>query len=82
MNINQCLSLCLCLCCHTALLPAAEPSAPDPFAGAPYRLRHARTGRVSSWDRTGDNRDFISFQPGETKDCCPSMDRARSPIFT
>jgi hypothetical protein len=51
-----------------ALLPAAEPPGPDPFAGAVYRLKEARTGRVSSWDRTGDNRDFISFGPGETKE--------------
>jgi len=58
----------LCLCFLPVLLPAAESAAPDPFAGAPYRLRNARTGRVSSWDRTGDNRDFISFRPGETKE--------------
>jgi hypothetical protein len=38
--------------------PAAEPPAPDPFAGAPYRIRDARTGRISSWDRTGGNQDF------------------------
>ena len=60
--------LCLCLGCCTASLPAAESAPADPFAGAPYRLRHARSGRVSSWDRTGDNRDFISFRPGETKE--------------
>jgi len=55
-------------CASTALLLAAESGAPDPFAGEPYRLRPARTGRVSSWDRTGGNRDFISFGPGETKE--------------
>jgi hypothetical protein len=32
------------------LLPAAEPPGPDLFAGAVYRLKEARTGRVSSWD--------------------------------
>jgi len=26
-----------------------------------------KTARVSSWDRTGGNDDFISFKPGETK---------------
>ena len=49
-------------------LPAADPPVRDPFAGAIWRLEDARTGRVSSWDRTGDNRDFISFRPGETKE--------------
>jgi len=53
-----------------------------PFAGAPYRLCHARTGRVSSWDRTGDNRTSSRSNPARQRNCCPSMDRARSPIFT
>ena len=50
----------------TALAAGVAPE--DPFAGAAFRLRNARTGRVSSWDRTGGNRDFLSFQPGETKE--------------
>lgn len=55
--------------------PVAEPSAValplekrGPFHDAIFRLRRARTGRVSSWDRTGNNRDFVSFKPGETKE--------------
>jgi len=48
--------------------PAADPPARDPFAGAPYRIREARTGRISSWDRSGGNADFISLKPGETKE--------------
>jgi hypothetical protein len=47
---------------------AADPPAQDPFTGKAYRICDARTGRISSWDRTGGNRDFISFQPGETKE--------------
>jgi hypothetical protein len=66
--VTCCALLSSSLCGGTAVLTAAESGAPDPFAGVPYRLRHARTGRVSSWDRTGDNRDFISFRPGETKE--------------
>jgi hypothetical protein len=66
--IKRCARLCLYLGCCTAFLPAGGSEASDVFAGAPYRLRNARTGRVSSWDRTGDNRDFISFRPGETKE--------------
>jgi len=30
-------------------------------------IRPCKTARVSSWDRTGGNDDFISFKPGETK---------------
>ena len=40
----------------------------DPFAGAIFRTRDARTGRVSSWDKTGGNTDFLSFKAGETKE--------------
>jgi hypothetical protein len=47
---------------------AGEPAAQDPFTGAVYRMRDARSGRISSWDRTGGNKDFISFQPNETKE--------------
>lgn len=43
----------------------AEPPTADPFAGAVFRTRDADTGRISSWDRSGGNRDFISFKPGE-----------------
>jgi len=60
--------LLLSLPLFTPHAPAAELPSPDPFANAPYRLRNARTGRVSSWDRTGDNRDFISFRSGQTKE--------------
>jgi hypothetical protein len=67
-KLKGCAQLSLGLCCCTLLLPAAETGPADSFAGAPYRLRNAHTGRVSSWDRTGDNRDFISFRPGETKE--------------
>jgi hypothetical protein len=51
-----------------AAVRGAEPPISDPFAGAIFRTRDARTGRISSWDRTGGNRDFISFEPGETKE--------------
>jgi hypothetical protein len=47
---------------------ASDAPAGDPFAGAAYRIRDARSGRISSWDRTGGNRDFISFAAGETKE--------------
>ncbi len=30
------------------------------------RLRDVRTRRVSSWDRTGGNNDFLVIQPGQT----------------
>jgi hypothetical protein len=61
-------SLCsVFLCVLSACLAAAEQPAPDPFAGAVFRLKSARTGRVSSWDRTGDNRDCIAFKASETK---------------
>jgi len=66
--VRICTLLCLCLWSSPAGWAAAQTGSPDPFAGAPYRLRQARTGRVSSWDRTGGNRDFISFRPGETKE--------------
>jgi hypothetical protein len=47
---------------------AAEPPTGDPFAGAIFRTRDARTGRVSSWDKTGGNSDFLMFKAGETKE--------------
>ncbi len=46
----------------------ATVAAEGPFAGAFWRLGSARTGRVSSWDRTGGNRDSLSFRAGETKE--------------
>jgi len=52
-----------------ALCPlAGESQGMDPFEGAIYRTRNVRTGRISSWDHTGGNRDFLSIQPGETKE--------------
>lgn len=45
-----------------------DPAAPPSDPAAVYRTRDARTGRVSSWDRSGGNRDFISFAPGERKE--------------
>ena len=37
------------------------------FFGDPAQLRSGvRSYRVSSWDRTGRNRDFLSLQPGQT----------------
>jgi len=58
------------LSCWTppAVAQAAEPPGGDPFAGAVFRTREARTGRVSSWDQTGGNADFLSFKAGETKE--------------
>jgi len=35
---------------------------------AVFRVRDARTGRVSSWDKTGGNHDFVTLAPGETKE--------------
>jgi len=46
----------------------ALAASPAPFEGAVFRVRDARTGRISSWDRSGGNRDFLSFTPGETKE--------------
>jgi hypothetical protein len=60
--------LILCGGLVAAGLGAAAPGGEDSFAGAVFRLKDARTGRVSSWDKTGGNRDWISFKPGETKE--------------
>jgi hypothetical protein len=30
-------------------------------------IKHARTGRVSSWDQTGRNADSWQIQPGEAR---------------
>ena len=60
--------LCVFLLGRPDEAQAADPPAEDPFAGAIFRTRDARTGRVSSWDKTGGNRDFISFKAGETKE--------------
>jgi Protein of unknown function (DUF2961) len=30
------------------------------------QLRHTKSGRASSWDRTGGNRDFVVIDPGST----------------
>jgi len=38
---------------------------PPPFVER-MRLRDARTARVSSWDRTGGNQDWITIKPGQT----------------
>lgn len=39
------------------------------FKGSPLgelaRMRTVTTGRVSSWDRSGGNMDFLVVQPGE-----------------
>ena len=51
-----------------AMRPASAVEPEGPAQEAVYRVRDARTGRVSSWDRSGDNRDFISFAAGETKE--------------
>ena len=58
----------LCLIVDCVVVVGAEPPTGDPFPGAVFRTRDARTGRISSWDRSGGNRDFISFEPGETKE--------------
>lgn len=60
--------LALLLVADFRLAQAAEPPAQDPFAGAVFRTRDARTGRISSCDKTGGNTDFISFKAGETKE--------------
>jgi hypothetical protein len=67
-RIRMARTITLCLFFFAAGLPATEPPVEDPFAGAIYRVRSARTGRISSWDRTGGNLDFLSFKPGETKE--------------
>jgi hypothetical protein len=40
------------------------------FKGSPLgelpRIRNVRTRRVSSWDQTGGNDDYLTIQPGET----------------
>ena len=66
--LGKILLVVLGACFFAVAPPAAEPSPPDPFAGAIFRLKEARSGRVSSWDKSGDNRDFVSFKPGETKE--------------
>jgi hypothetical protein len=48
--------------CQTTQLAAQNP-----FAGAVFRTKEAKTGRVSSWDTTGGNIDYIEIKPGETR---------------
>jgi type 1 glutamine amidotransferase len=43
-------------------------AAQDPFAGAIFRLKDAKTGRISSWDRNGGNADCVPLRPGDTKE--------------
>jgi hypothetical protein len=61
---------------NVGVATAADPRAQDPFAGAPYRIRESRTGRISSWDRDGGDADSISFKPGETKELAKLDGRA------
>jgi len=37
----------------------------QPLGGLPF-IKDARSLRESSWDRTGENRDFKVVEPGET----------------
>jgi hypothetical protein len=43
----------------------------DPYTGGMldglYHLQDTTTARISSWDRTGGNYDFVKIAPGETK---------------
>ena len=48
-------------------MPFIKSAAPfgSPLAGLPF-LRDAASRRVSSWDRTGGNADFVTVAPGDT----------------
>ena len=48
-------------------MPFIKSTAPfgSPLAGLPF-LRDAASRRVSSWDRTGGNADFVTVAPGDT----------------
>lgn len=58
------------LALFAALIPAngADPFANlDPLTSAVAAIENHKTRRISSWDQTGDNKDWFVFEPGETK---------------
>jgi Protein of unknown function (DUF2961) len=50
-----------------ALRGQQSNDAPDRLFDNLYRLRDTKTARISSYDRTGGNFDWITIAPGETK---------------
>jgi hypothetical protein len=51
----------------TSRTHAQQDSSPGGMLDGLYHLQDTTTARISSWDRTGGNMDFVQIAPGETK---------------
>ena len=59
--------LCIVLAGGTSLLAQSNTTAGASPLDSLFLLQHTKTLRVSSWDRSGGNNDFVSVAPGQTR---------------
>lgn len=59
--------LCIVLAGGTSLLAQSSTTVGASPLDSLFLLQHTKTLRVSSWDRSGGNNDFVSVAPGQTR---------------
>jgi hypothetical protein len=72
MNISLKCLLFLLWCAGVLMIPAGlraqtKPASPERVLDNLFVLRDEKTARISSYDRSGGNYDFVRIAPGETK---------------
>src|SRR5882724_10612575 len=72
MNISLKCLLFLLWCAGVLMIPTGlraqtKPASPERVLDNLFVLRDEKTARISSYDRSGGNYDFVRIAPGETK---------------